>query len=756
MAKTLQEMLAERTLSSQVRIQKLAEQLLLDGVSYSRFHQRPPLKFPNLCDLHFELYGFGKPVDPERPDDLDDLYEPPEPIDDFDDLYEPIDDFDDIDEISEPPSVDFLDNINKRRKPPELPEPLDDLDGFDEISEPPNVDFLDNIDFFGEPAEPDLEAVSECDKDTFEDDAFLLAFKDTKSLKVHTMHATFSDRLAVKAVTDSALDFLERNSRFCDFKAKWVGSDVGYSLFRVITAVNKKADTREVICIKNYNYTLRDLVNEDEETFSFWDVGMAIEGLIISGCLNFGDESLEAKGLKKEEAPRIVIAHLVPTRSEVQKESLSALYNTIGIVNSDIKKERHIYHISSNDPFYVRLSSASVDHFDYSTFTHKARWKTLKKHNKNIEPLSECEFERVWLSGSDCYTPTYFKHMKKGLIDVSNIKYSLILSHEFLKDFFKLSNRRFDLSVRKVRAVEGAYQIALHHKDDRSRHDFTPAKTIDFSFDENGLSFKYEGDEQDVNLPNLISRGWTVDTSYLAWNADQYYHEITKGSLSQIVSHWLWVMLVDQCFNSIQKSARYIKSNGSFTSEIIGNAKVYTTSELSDFRTVKTYKDYNEDYNVRDTPHKEMVIKNSDYAVCNIPMPVESACFEVSNMSFKVGSPLFEVGTSNYKAGKGECFSLFLSGKNEGFFSKEGEVSYTLIKTDSKERIREIYCFGSIGSALKKIVSELQNSYLVQVAAMDQYDIIRSMVNSAKAYGCKIDIDFLFRANQDSWRPGEE
>lgn len=151
-----------------------------------------------------------------------------------------------------------------------------------------------------------------------------------------------------------------------------------------------------------------------------------------------------------------------------------------------------------------------------------------------------------------------------------------------------------------------------------------------------------------------------------------------------------------------------------------------------------------------------MVIKNSDYAVCNIPMPVESACFEVSNMSFEVGSPLFEVGTSNYKAGKGDCFSLFLSGKNEGFFSKEGEVSYTLIKTDSKERIREIYCFGSIGSALKKIVSELQNSYVVQVAAMDQYDIIRSMVNSAKAYGCKIDIDFLFRANQVSWRPGEE
>ena len=31
MAKTLQEMLAERTLSSQVRIQKLAEQLLLDN-----------------------------------------------------------------------------------------------------------------------------------------------------------------------------------------------------------------------------------------------------------------------------------------------------------------------------------------------------------------------------------------------------------------------------------------------------------------------------------------------------------------------------------------------------------------------------------------------------------------------------------------------------------------------------------------------------------------------------------------------------
>ena len=63
---------------------------------------------------------------------------------------------------------------------------------------------------------------------------------------------------------------------------------------------------------------------------------------------------------------------------------------------------------------------------------------------------------------------------------------------------------------------------------------------------------------------------------------------------------------------------------------------------------------------------------------------------------------------------------------------------------------------GDLYSKLDKVDASVKAEIEADIAAVYAVQPRLAMVNSAKAYGCKIDIDFLFRANQVSWRPGEE
>lgn len=616
---------------------------------------------------------------------------------------------------------------------------------------------------FSKPAlQPEKPTITPSD---YEKDAFILAYRDARSSSVHTLHAEADDDTSIGDLLEGALGFFDRNCGFTDFKAHWVADSAARSIYqsnvRFVTAFHKDREQREVIaCSARSDYYLsRSVRDKESDQFTIFDIGLAIEGLIITGSLNYYDAALEPK-----DCPRIVIAQLSSAFNEPSDmEYIDLAYKT-GVIDryrEDIdytdlvhtmrasymqsrKPQRFISKVFSNDPFYTRVSSKrnGGTSFDYSTNAHKSRWNSIKANVPDIPPLAPCASAKLWLYGSDCYNGWYFKHRKKDVIQQDNLRDSLILTNEFLGLYFKVSNRGFSLSIRDIKGVVDACQVALYQGPKSGYVDFTPPTSVDINVGAAGFVFKRDQQSVDVVLADLIFEGWFVDVGYTAWNPDHFYHEKTKGDINEIISHWLWVMLADQLFTNDEKKPRYIGTSGSATSKRIKKAMVYTSFKVSDV------------VSVRDNNKGRFVgVGSNDTYYSYEPLQVTS--FEVAGLSFKVGKPLFEVHCKEVHASQDSYWSLFLSSEGEGFFNHSSTPSYTLLKASALGDVKAVYCFASIGSALKKLISILLETDRVQRAGMDQFDVTRSLINTARAFGCVIDVDFSFMSSRTQWDVGD-
>lgn len=578
--------------------------------------------------------------------------------------------------------------------------------------------------------------------------AFILAYKDEESSGVQTVHAEADDDTSIDNLLKNALDFFDRNCGFSDFKAHWVRDSAShYSGVRFITAFNKEREQREVVtCSARHDYYLSiNIGYSTSDQFTVFDIGLAIKGLIITGSLSYSDDVVSDGKLESKPCPRIVIAQLSDAFSLTSDMGYVELARTIGLPDSNPREpQRFISKVFSNDPFYTNISSKrNGSDFDYSVNSHKSRWNSIKDDMPDVPPLAPCESAKLWLYGSDCYTGEYFKHRKKDVIEHKNLKDSLMLTNEFLCLYFKISNRGFSLSLREVKGVVGAYQIALYHSLKSCYVDFVPPVNIDINIGPTGVVFKYDNESFDVNLADLIFEGWSVDISYAAWNPDHFYHEKTKGDFKEVVSHWLWVMLADQLFTSSEKQARYMISAGSVTSKMIDKAMVYTNLNVSDVISVTDN-------------HKGRFVGVGRNDIYYSYEPSQVTSFEVTGLSFKVGRPLFEVYCKESHGIHDSFWSLFLSKEGEGFFNQDFAPSYTLLKVSaSSGNVVAVYCFASIGSALKKLVSILLETERVKLAGMDQFDVTRSLINTARSFGCVIDVDFSFMSSQTEWNAGD-
>ena len=674
--------------------------------------------------------------------------------------------------------------------------PLDTSDDSDECDAIPEFIF-DSPDDFGGFDEPELDALGIEEESTVKDImiehlsddsddsddsdekpqvvddykgmAYILAYRDKGSVEKVVKTAIGSDKSSVRLLMDEAIGFLERNCGYVGLQAAWINNASTRSLYnntRIITGLNRKTDEREVLYVSQRTRRGDDMPDFEALT-AFDDIDYAIKGLIINGALDCSDEALVVKGEKIGDVPMIVLAWLDNPQRTVdnfneEKEVISLLERANSYKSSPYNRatpefvtddsNRYISRFTSNDPHHTSTSvKKTYDSFDYSSSSHALRYKTAMKEDETISDdggkfthpkLAKPLFDKNWLYGSDALNNSYYTHWKKVTADGGNLSNSLVLSMEFLGAFYQLSNRSFNLEIREVRGVEGAYQIAAYHDKDFYNTDFVPAPTVSISMSADRQSFRYKDMDSTFDIGMLLQEGWTNQTGSDKWDHERKYHIVTKGSLVEISAHWLWLMLADQMLTANLRYAAYFKTKGSFESHYIDNGTVYVDSHNKEVFTLS-----NAEQLAQASNRIQIGLKGYTSGVA----PVLAMGLPVKGVKFKVGRPLFELYAKDIDSVKDQYFSLFLSKDDEGFYSKDVGISYTLLETDHKGNIKSVYSFIDIGGAIKKMVNVMDNNRYVQEKGMDIFDVTRSVVATARVFGCDIGIGFDFVSVQEEW-----
>lgn len=595
----------------------------------------------------------------------------------------------------------------------------------------------------------------------FEGRAYILAYKDKKSSEKVIKTALESDSNELKLVMQELNDFLTRNCGYKDFEAQWMNNSSHNSMHdnvRVITALNIKTGKKEVLFIsaKTSSYGVDDKI---VGLTNFEDIRYAITGLIINGALDFNKEALAIKGETCDDVPVVVLAMLDnPQRSEsnfdndtnskdlISRSSTykSSPFNRSAPDTSCDSTNRYICDVVSNDPHHTSTSTKkNHDVFDYSVFAHRSRHKAILKYNEEVADIAEPLLEKNWVFGGISFSKSYYLHWKKSTADGGNLENSLVLSQPFLGAFFKLSNRGFDLEIRETKGVTGSYQIAAYHKKQLSNTDFVPPATVEVSMNSASQSFVYKGQNTIFDIGRLLQAGWTDQTTSDKWNHERKYHVVTQGSLVEITSHWLWLILADQMLTADLKYAAYFKTKGFFESHYINDGTIYVDSHN---KQVYSLLEGHESWQSSSYFHSSIDRHHNNSA------PLEVVAIPLSGVKFKVGRPLFELYSKGLVAGENKYFSLFLSAKNEGFYSKaDNHITYTLLEIDFEGDIRAVYSFVDISGAIKKMINVMEDNHYIKAKGMDVFDITRSVVATARVFGCDIGLGFSFESVKSDW-----
>lgn len=579
----------------------------------------------------------------------------------------------------------------------------------------------------------------------FNNEAFILTYRHARSSVVFTEHATKDDLPAMERLIDRATEFFEAVSDFKDFQAKWLDDEV-----RAITAFNTTNSAREIIYIsQRLDYRLAHRIGK-ANTFTVYDIFGAIRGLIIAGPLNFTERKLSEKGLTVANMPMIMVARLSPTVQNKPRNYLeppmpeapptrkTADLGTIG---------RKISDISSNDPFYIKIDYEKVNDFDYSTYAHTSRRRSF---GNEVEPVTKPQFERVWLSGTQFFKSGFFKHMSKSSFNKDLVNDSFLFSDEFFSKFCLLSNRSVELTLSNIHGVEDCFILALQSQDQKftSGFLFEANPDVRIFLNEKSLTIKtqaadYPDLDANPSLSQLITNGWTVDTSFDIWNPDCHYHEKLDGTKTEMVSHWLWIAVMEQYFSTEKMSSKCLKSNKVYQSSFIKNAKVNVNA-------IRDRANYFESSTAYITSTKQ---RNRFGDIKRSYEKVSVSTFNMTNFSFPVGSPLFDIICHDV-SGEYAYWSLFVSypEKGAGLFARDdNKPSYTLLNTNLLQEVVEVHVFDSFDEAMKKIIAEVRSTNRARADNMDVYDVMRVVIDVANMFGCDIDANLRFSSSHEEW-----
>lgn len=617
----------------------------------------------------------------------------------------------------------------------------DDLDEcfFDESAILDELDYDDDISYIIE------SGLAPSKFELFNNEAFILTYRHARSSVVFTEHATKDDLPAMERLINRATAFFEAVSDFKDFQAKWLDDDV-----RAITAFNTTNSAREIIYIsQRLDYRQASLIGA-RNTFTVYDIFGAIRGLIIAGPLNFTERKLSEKGLTVANMPMIMVARLSTTVqgkpennpfdcgfSDPMPTEKTADLDTIG---------RKISDISSNDPFYIKIDYEKVNDFDYSTYAHTSR---RRSYGDEVEPVTKPQFEKVWVSGTQLFN-SEFKHMRKYSFDRSFAEDSFLLSEEFFSRFCLLSNRSVELTLSNIHGVKDCFVLTLQSQEQKFTSGFLFEANPDVRIFLNKDSLVKKvvvADHPDLDanpsLSQLITNGWTVDTSFDIWNPHCHYHEKLDGTKTEMVSHWLWIAVMEQYFNTEKMSSKCLKSNNVYQSSFIKKAKV-------NVHAIRDRANYFESSTAYITNTRQ---RNRFGDIKRSYEKVSVSTFDMTNFSFPVGSPLLDIICHDV-SGEYAYWSLFVSypEKGAGLFARDdNKPSYTLLNTNLLQEVVEVHVFDSFDEAMKKIIAEVHNTKHAQANNMDVYDVMRVVIDVANMFGCDIDANLRFSSSYEEW-----
>lgn len=565
--------------------------------------------------------------------------------------------------------------------------------------------------------------------------SFLLAYRDQDSLSTQAFftHDAQSEQVAI----DQASAFFERNCGYKDFTARWLTdycntSSYARDMVRVIAATNTRTGDKEIIYVSNnvgvirYNNlsnldtnpsSTKEELYEERPISNLADVEGIITGLTVIGYLSFSPDDLAARNTTIEKSAKIMMVRMTATTDYATN------LKTDDDATAAKPITRYISGISSNDPSHIRIwHSSTGESMDYSSFAHKQRWskvsKSIKPDGIDLPPPAKTLSEKVWVYGS-MTNSTYYRMYDKRHLTAESLKHSLLFSEEFLRLFVEVSNKQAALSVRRIAGAKDAYHIFIDCKEVLLDGLFRPKNVFELD-----VSAESNYWQSNFSIFDTIREGWGNEAlCYENWNDNTYEYETMLGSYKQILSHWLFTLVVNLYFNSTSvKKPRTLRPKAALQSLPLKNVRVISKGFMSSQSLKDDYRDTNSAADLADS---------------------QLFGFELGSLQISLGYSLFELTAT--KNGRELTYSFFLSSDNNGLFSSEtgdNENSITIVVSNKSDVAETIWCIKDVGYALTVAKDAITSSDLAQLKGMDVYDAMREIDKTANSYGVKLNANF--------------
>ena len=594
------------------------------------------------------------------------------------------------------------------------------------LDEPEDMDRLDEPDFLEELQDIELdEETLGCplQKPDHIGASYILTYRDKHQKDVVALCADSNNSNELKELIKRALSFIERNCGYRKIQVRRMFKNKTkdkVETAKVITGYKEGEDIPKVIHVDlavkhNLDHPLSIEETKGHQPITcINDLTDIIDALVVLGDLSFDPEALKLKGESLDTMPKIMLALVL--KDDGYRRGTYYTNNE----NEDVRDtQRHISNIWSNDPMDLAIESkSSYGGCSYSTTTHAIRYKAIEKlngtgkNNFDIEPLMQgLEIsKKIWLWASTYYSRT------ESTITAENIHNNILFSDAFFGAFLKASGRVLDFSIIEASGLANAFFVDLENKDSVSKLSNFSSKPL-FHFSSNSYLQSKIPTLSSMSITKLLTDGWiTIDRKYRWKGADEIIKNNIKNQ-SQIVSYWLYQLLLDFYFKKEVDTRTIIKPKDRFTSKLINRA----------FLSIKAGSYINT------TKEEDKVIDR----FLGLSLADGDINTQVSGLSFLVGTPLFNINFK--KNGVERSCSVSTSNPDEGFVF--GRETFTMIFC-SKGEVSRINCCNSFDEAMKILIDCLSESDEVKSNFFDHYDVLRELTLLLRAFDIKTIQDF--------------